>query len=479
MTDRNDLTWLDASAQADLVRSGQVSPAELVDAAIQRITRVNPILNAVIHERFDKARAEAAGPLPQGPFRGVPLLLKDLGARSQGDPHHNGMRALKEAGWVEDHDQFLVTRFRRAGFVIVGRTNVPELGSTITTEPLAYGPARSPWDTGRSTGGSSGGSGAAVAAGLVPVAHGNDGGGSIRIPASECGLVGLKPNRARVSQGPDVGEAWMGGTIDGVLTRTVRDTAAVLDCLAGAEPGDPFPAPPLPGPLSAEVGADPGSLRVGLLDHPLMGDIPPDRECQAAVAAAGRLLEHLGHKVEVGYPAAVGDEEFQPHFVNIVAAATAADVDAWGRLIGRAIGDEELEHDNAAFAGLGRALSANQYLASVAWLHGYQRRMARWWSDDGYDLLVTPVINGTPPPLGWLSDPEEGMTRVIGTLQYTAQFNITGQPAISLPLAWSTEGLPIGVQLVAAFGREDLLVRVASQLESAQPWTDRHPPVHA
>jgi amidase len=470
---------MDACEQAELVRTGQASPAELVDAAIERIERVNPRLNAVIHERFDKARAEARGDLPAGPFRGVPLLLKDLGARAAGDPHHNGMRVLKEAGWTEDHDQAMVARFRQAGFVIVGRTNVPEMGSTITTEPVAYGPSRNPWEPGHSTGGSSGGSAAAVAAGLVPAAHGNDGGGSIRIPASECGLVGLKPNRARVSQGPDVGESWMGGTADGVLTRSVRDTAAIIDCIAGYEPGDPYPAPALPRPLATEVGAEPGALRVGVLDHPLMGDVPAEPETAAAATAAGALLERLGHKVEAAHPAAMEEQEFQAHFVNVVAAATAADLDYWGRRLGRPVTDADVEPDNATFAALGRSLSASDYVTSVGWLHGYQRRMARWWAADGFDVLVTPVLNAPPPPIGWLSDPEHGMQRVIAMLQYTAQFNITGQPAVSLPLAWSGQGLPIGVQFVGAFGREDVLIRLAAQLEAAQPWADRHPAVHA
>jgi len=474
-----DLTWMDACAQADLVRSGQASPAELVDAAIDRIERVNPRLNAVIHPRFDKARTEAAGPLPDGPFRGVPLLVKDLACQTEGDPYHCGTKFLKELGWTADHDTAFVGRFRQAGFVIVGRTNVPEFGTAITTEPESHGPARNPWNPDHSTGGSSGGTGAAVASGMTPVAHGNDGGGSIRIPASECGLVGLKPTRARVSQAPDVGEAWMGGTIDGVLTRTVRDTAAALDCIAGAEPGDPYPAPPLPRPLLQEVGADPGPLRVGILDHPLLPGVAADMDSAAAVAAASRLLEDLGHKVEVSHPIALQDAEFQVHFANIVMVAMAADLDSWSRRIGRDVTDDDIEAGNAAFAAVGRSISGPTYLGAVEWMHGFQRRMAGWWAEDGFDALVSPVLNGPPPPLGWLTDPEQGMTRVLEMLQYTAQFNITGQPAVSLPLHWTTGGLPVGVQFTAAFGREDLLVRLASQLEQAKPWAGRHPQIHA
>ncbi|MGH9059825.1 MAG: amidase, partial [Acidimicrobiales bacterium] len=249
-----EFDWSDACAQAERVRRGEVAPSELVEAAIARIQATNPTLNAVIHERFERARQEAAGDLPDGPFRGVPLLVKDLGASSAGDPRWDGTRFLQAAAWVSDHDASVVTRFRRAGFVIVGRTNTPELGSTITTEPLSVGPARNPWDPSRSTGGSSGGSGAAVAAGMTAVAHASDGGGSIRIPASHNGLVGLKPARGRVSRAPDRGEGWIGGSTDGALTRTVRDAAAVLDVLAGPEPGDPYAAPALPGLLADEVG---------------------------------------------------------------------------------------------------------------------------------------------------------------------------------------------------------------------------------
>ena len=473
-----DQTWMDAHEQAELVRSGQATPAELVDAAIDRIERVNPKLNAVIHPRFEKARAEAAGDLPDGPFRGVPLLLKDLGAMSKGDPYHCGAKFLKELGYTADHDTSYVTRFRQAGFVIVGRTNVPEFGSTVTTEPLAYGAAHNPWNLDHSTGGSSGGSGAAVAAGLTAIAHGNDGGGSIRIPAAQNGIVGLKPTRARVSQAPDVGESWMGGTIDGVLTRTVRDTAAGLDCISGGEPGDPYPAPPLARPLAQEVGADPGSLRIGILDHPLLPGIEGNAECAGAVNDAGRLLEGLGHKVEVSHPEALSDGEFQGQFVNIVAVASAAGLDEWGRIIGRTVTADDVEPGNWLFAEIGRSVTAPMYVTSVAWMHGYQRRIAKWWAEDGFDLLVTPVLNGPPPPLGWLSDPEEGLNRVIAYLQYTAQFNITGQPAISLPLHWTADGLPVGIQFVAGYGREDVLIRLASQLEQAQPWADKHPPVH-
>src|SRR5213080_3672160 len=294
----DELALLDATAQAELVRQRKASPRELVDAAIARIERVNPKLNAVVIQRFEKARAEAAAPdLPDGPFRGVPFLLKDLICHSAGDPYHAGMRLLRELEWVERYDTYLAARFRAAGFVFLGRTNVPELGPAPTTEPVAYGPSRNPWDTSRSTGGSSGGSAAAVAAGMVPVAHANDGGGSIRIPASECGLVGLKPTRQRISEGPIIGDNMSGLTVELVVSRSVRDTAAILDAVHGPAPGDPYVAPPPERPYVTELEADPGQLRIGLITDPI-ADATPQQEVVDAARDAGRMLEALGHGVE-------------------------------------------------------------------------------------------------------------------------------------------------------------------------------------
>jgi amidase len=471
--------WEDATTQAARVRAGEVSPAELVGAAIHRIEALNPQLNAVIQERFEQALEEARGPLPAGPFQGVPLLLKDLYTPSKGDPRCEGMRVLKEAGIVADHDSAVVRRFREAGFVIVGKTNTPELGTSVTTEPVAFGPSRNPWDPSRSTGGSSGGSAAAVASGMVAVASASDGGGSIRIPASECGLVGLKPNRARISRAPDRGEGWMGGSTFGVVSRTVRDTAAVLDLLAGPEVGDPYAAPLLPRPLVEELGVPTGRLRVGVLDHPPVGGVIADPEVCEGVRAVARLLESLGHDVhDDAHPRALEDEGFGERFLKVVAAGTASGVADWSRALGRQIGDDELEPGNAAFAALGRSMTAADYVDTVNWLHGWSRRAAAWWAE-GWDLLVCPVLNGTPPPLGWLTDLDHGSERAQQLLQYTAQYNMTGQPALSLPLHESREGTPVGVQLVAAWGREDLLVRIASQIEEATPWAERRPGIGA
>ncbi|MGY1603098.1 amidase [Geodermatophilus sp. SYSU D00815] len=480
-----DTTWLDATAQAELVRRGEASPAELVEAAIARIEKVNPQLDAVLRERFDDARAEAAGELPDGPFRGVPMLLKDLGCHVAGEETRYGTSFLAGVRWPGD--SHLARLFREAGFVSLGRTNVPEFGTTVTTEPACNPPARNPWDPGHSTGGSSGGSAAAVAAGLVPVAHANDGGGSIRIPAALCGLVGLKPTRARVSQGPDIGESWAGATIDGVVTRSVRDSAAVLDRIGRPMPGDPYVAPPLPRPLVEEVGAPVGRLKVGLLDADPGEQYLDHPACRDAVASAGRLLEQLGCAVEPGTPDGLFDPLFPRFFTTTIAADTALTISAFERFtLGREIADEELEPRNAMYRAVGRRLSAEDYLGARMWLGSWTRRVAAFWAPlelggRGFDLLVTPTVGAPPPELGWFTaeGPEAEGRRINSFIPYTAQFNVTGQPAVSLPLAWTPEGLPVGVQLVAAFGREDLLVRVAAALEEAAPWADRRPPVSA
>jgi amidase len=314
---------------------------------------------------------------------------------------------------------------------------------------------------------------------MVPVAHANDGGGSIRIPASECGLVGLKPTRGRVSQGPQIAEGWAGATIDGAVTRTVRDAAAVLDAISARLPGEPYYAPPWPGPLAREVGADPRRLRIGLLDRPGGEGFLDHPECRAAVAGAGRLLESLGHHVEESAPAVMFDPEFIHHFTLIIAADTETSMRAYETALGRPIDDDEIEPRNAVYRAIGRTLEVVTYLQSRAWLGIWGRQMAHWWTD--YDLLVTPTVGAPPPELGWFTagGAESEGQRVVGFIPYTAQFNMTGQPAVSLPLHWTPDGLPVGVQLVAAFGREDLLIRIAAQLEQAAPWADRRPVVHA
>jgi amidase len=481
MTD--DLSGLDATAQAALVARGEATPLELVDAAIERIEAVNPQLNAVITPLFDSARAEAASPdLPDGPFRGVPFLLKDLACHSAGHPFHEGMAFLKERGWVEPADTELAARFRAAGLIVTGKTNTPEMGILPTTEPLAYGATRNPWDLTRSTGGSSGGSAAAVAAGLVPVAHANDGGGSIRIPASECGLVGLKPTRGRVSLGPVFGDVMGGLTCEHVVTRSVRDTAAVLDAIHGMAPGDPFTAPEPLRPYLEEVGAAPGSLRIGVMTAAPLGQSAVHADCVTAVEGAAKLLEALGHRVEVSHPAALDDPDYTGHFITNWAAGAAWNIDYWTRRTGVEVTEVDVEPLSWALAELGRSSTAAEWLWAREWLQANAREVAAWWTG-GFDLLLTPTIAEPPPPLGTFDSPPDnplhGLFRAAEVVPFTPPFNVTGQPAISLPLHWSDDGLPIGVQLVAAFGREDVLLRVAAQLEEAQPWAARRPPVYA
>jgi len=479
----DELAFLDATAQADLVQRRKVSPVELVDAAIARIERLDRELNAVIIPLFEKARAQAASPaLPNGFFRGVPFLLKDIICHSAGDPYHAGMKLLRKLRWIEHEDTHLAAKFRAAGLVFLGRTNVPELGSQPTTEPEAYGPTRNPWDTGRSTGGSSGGSAAAVAAGLVPAAHANDGGGSIRIPASACGVVGLKPTRGRTSLGPDAAESWAGAVVEHVVTRSVRDTAALLDAVAGPMPGDPYFAPPPARPFAAEVGLRPGRLRIGLMTRAPGDAFAVHEDCATAARDAAHLLESLGHTVEEAHPAALDDPEVGQRFTLVVAAWIARDLDYWSERTGRPLGPDDIEPMNWAVAEQGRACSARQYIRAVESLQSHSRRIASWW-EAGFDLLLTPTLAEPPPPLGEFSakpgDPLRGFRRALPFVTFTSPFNISGQPAISLPLCWNGDGLPIGVQLAAAYGREDLLIRVATQLEEARPWAGRRPAVHA
>lgn len=477
-----ELAWMDATAQSELVRTGQIKPVELVEAAIRRVERLNPRINAVITQRYERALEEARSrDLPGGPFRGVPFLMKDLGCHSAGDPYYEGSRFVRDAGWIARDDTYLAQKFRQAGFVLIGKTNTPEFGSLPTTEPVAFGPTRNPWDLGRSSGGSSGGSGAAVACGLVPVAHGNDGGGSIRIPASECGIVGLKPTRGRVSWGPEFGELWQGLAVEFVLTRTVRDTAAVLDAVSGPMPGDPYFAPPPTRPFASELGVPPGKLRVGFMSRAPAGMVDVHPDCVAAVRQAARLLEGLGHHVEESYPSALDQaaDWLDPVWV-VVAGSLAGLFGLWEKRIGKTIGPEDVEPHNWMIAEMGRALTALQYLQAVVALQVAMRRIAAWWSDEGFDLLLTPTIAEPPPPLGEFvstaAEPMAAARRVEKILPFTPAFNVTGQPALSLPLYWNSQNLPIGVQLVAAYGREDLLIRVASQIEQAAPWADRRPP---
>ncbi len=474
---------VDATEQACLVRDGEASPTELVDEAIARAERLNPELNAIIHPLYEQARETAAGELPDGPFRGVPLLVKDLSCYMEGAPVHEGMRVLRDAGYRADHDMVLTRRLRQAGFVIIGRTNAPELGILPTTEPVAYGPTHNPWNLDRSPGGSSGGSAAAVAAGIVAVAHANDGGGSIRIPASHCGLVGLKPTRARTTQAPDFGEILCGLVVELAVTHTVRDTAAILDAVQGPAPGDPYLAPPPERPYLEEVGADPGRLKIGLMTTPPAGQFETHPECVRAAEDAAVALEQLGHDVERSYPKDLDDPGYVANFLVRWTAGVDWSLRYWSRAIGREIGPDDVEPLTWALAEQGRSHTAGALLEALEKAHASTRRLASWWAQDGFDLLLTPTCGEPPPPLGSFEpvqdNPFAAILRSIPFASFTAAFNTTGQPAITLPLHQTPDGLPVGIQLVAAYGREDLLLRVAAQLERARPWTDRIPPVHA
>jgi amidase len=474
----DDLSFLDAMAQAELVRSGEASPVELVDAAIVRIEKLNPQLNAVIHELFDRARTEAAGDLPDGPFRGVPFLLKDFAAELEGTPFSEGTRLSGD--YVSSHTQELTKRFQAAGLVICGKTNTPEFGILPTTEPQRFGATRNPWDPTRTTGGSSGGSAAAVASGMVPVAHANDGGGSIRIPASCCGLVGLKPSRARVTAAPLYGDIMGGLVAEHVVSRSVRDSAAVLDAIAGPTPGEPYAAPARRGEsFLAAVTRAPGRLRIALSVTAPNGE-PVHTDCVAAARAAAELCTSLGHDVVDAAPQ-IGADALTGHFINAWAAGNAWTMADWEERLGREGTADDVEPLTWALVELGRSIGAGQYLKSVQELQKASRQIGLFMED--YDVVLSPTLGEPPVPLGTFDSPADqplyGLRRAASFVPFTPVFNVTGQPAISLPLHWNGDGLPIGVQFAAGLGDEETLLSLAGQLEQASPWAARFPAIHA
>ncbi|HEX5097691.1 MAG TPA: amidase family protein [Acidimicrobiia bacterium] len=475
-----DLARLDASAQADLVRRGDMTPKELVEAAIARIESTNPALNAVISTRFDRARDEASGDLADGPFRGVPFLLKDLFCPMEGEPAYDGTRLGREQDVRAPLDSFLVRRFRAAGLVVVGRTNTPEFGLVPTTEPAVFGATRNPWDPARTAGGSSGGSAAAVAAGLVPFAHASDGGGSIRIPAACCGLVGLKPSRGRVSAGPAGSELARFLSVQFAVTRSVRDAAALLDVASGAEVGDTVVAPPpAAGTFVAAMAHPPRPLRIGLWSTLPGSSTPVSAECVRAAESTAGILEELGHHVEIAHPDALDDPARLGFFGAIWCVNAAAAVAHWSTIVGRELGPGDVEPLTWALATRGRAIPSPDYVLAVQGMQAWARRALAWWRD--YDLLLTPTLGELPPRLGHFDEPDDpiaGYLRAGSFTPYTPVANQTGQPALSLPLG-TAEHLPVGIHLVADNGREDLLLAVAAQLEAAMPWTARTATVHA
>ncbi len=489
----------DAVGLAESVRSGEVTARELVELAIGRIERLNPQLNAVIHKLYDRAR-ERADELATdadgaGPLRGVPFLLKDLLTAYGGAPLTGASRFFKD--YVPAADGIMLQRYRQAGLIVVGKTNTPELGIVPTTEPELFGPTRNPWNLDRIPGGSSGGSAAAVAARMVPAAHGGDGGGSIRIPASCTGLFGLKPSRGRNPGHDDFG-IWHHCVQEHVLTRSVRDSAALLDATQGPRPGAPPHLAPPERPYLEEVGRDPGRLRIAFTDHPFLGSTV-DPAIREMVRGTAMLLEELGHEVVEARPEIDGPA-FAKAFVTMLCGEIRADIREGERLLGRRANRSGFERDTWALALLGDQLSAADYVAASRVLQRTAAQLERFLRT--VDILLTPTLAapplriGVPPLEGAEAAAVELFTRInAGTLlklaraidsaaattfqftPYTPLFNAGGQPAMSVPLHWTDDGLPIGMHFVAPVGDEATLFRLAGQLEAARPWRDRLPPV--
>ncbi|TAK62280.1 MAG: amidase [Dehalococcoidia bacterium] len=459
-----DAWRLDATAQAELVRQGEASPAELVEAAIARIERLNARINAVVTPMFDEARHRAAeASTSGGPFGGVPMLLKDASIEVEGAPYYIGTRVLRAIGWRSRRTTELARRLAAAGFVFLGKTNVPVLSTGITTEPPAFGPTRNPWDLERSAGGSSGGSAAAVASGMVSIAHGADGTGSLRYPAACCGVATLKPSRGLVPCETPTGEPdALGVWAEFVLARSVRDLAGVLDAVADAPAGARY---------AEAIASPPPRLRVGLLTRDVMTGMSVDAECVAAVERTGELLRALGHEVEESHPAAL-----EGLFVRtaqaigvLVGVGRRAQVGWLAGIAGRELTADDVDARSLATAAAAERITDGQAAEAVEAIKGAMAPIRDWWRD-GHDLLVTPVLRQPPWPLGQTGGPTDGGS-------FPGPFSFSGQPAMSLPLHWTASGLPAGVQVVGAYGRDDLLLCVASQLEQAAPWAHRWPDV--
>jgi amidase len=487
----DELVRYDAVGLGELIRKGEISSVELLDITIQRIEQINPRLNAIIHKMYDQARETAeswdseisAGRATDAVFCGVPFLLKDLVAEYEGAPFHEGSRAVK--GYISKLDSELVKRQKAGGLIIVGKTNTPEFGSLPTTEPVLYGPTMNPWDPGITPGGSSGGSAAAVAAGIVPMAHGNDGGGSIRIPASCCGLFGLKPTRGRNPLGPLFGDIGGGVVHEHALTRTVRDSAALLDVTSGPDLGDPYCAPPKKRPFLQEVGRDLAPLKIGFLTSVPEGwdkepKLHPD--CENAVKDTARLCESLGHFVDEIDPDQLHYPNISSAFGLIFSCFIGHIVAYWERELGKKIGENELESLNWNDYQASLNITGADYLGAVEEIQRFSRKIACWYNEGGYDLLLTPTMRIPPSKLGSFElTPEDPIKWLIVTrafIAFTRTQNLTGQPAMSVPLFWNADNIPIGVQFAGRFGDEATLFRLAAQLEQARPWADKKPPIH-
>jgi amidase len=489
---------LDGLGLAALVRERKISAREVVDECLRRIERINPRINAVVRLLPEQARATADGVLPDGPFAGVPFLLKDLTSAYAGVPTARGSRAFRD--FVPQVDSELVRRHKAAGLVILGKTNTPEFGLQPVCEPELFGPTHTPWKVGHTSGGSSGGSAAAVAAGLVPMAHGDDGGGSLRIPAACCGVFALKPSRGRMPTGPNVSEHWWGCAAEHAITRSVRDNAALLDATCGVESGDAYHLPPPPRPFLSEVGTPPGPLRVLLVKEPIM-PAQLHVDCATAVSNTGKRLLDLGHRVEEG-KLDIEPFAFAQDFFLLVCVAMAGDIDNGPRLLGRKIRSSEVETSTWLASLLGRQAAATSFVQARARLLSIGRTMANLF--ERYDIVLTPTLAQPPLPIGELAPKgfERALHKTIAALNlgfllrlpgvvkatvskafayapFTAVANVSGLPAMSVPLDWNRDGLPIGSHFMAKLGDEATLFRLAAQLEAAHPWATRRPPVHA
>jgi amidase len=461
MSNLEELAFMDATAQAELVQKKEVKPIELVEAAIERIERLNPELNAIITPMYDLAREAAKGEIPAGPFSGVPFLIKDLAAEYAGVRFTDGSAFSRN--YISDHDTELVVRIKKAGLIICGKTNTCEWGSLPTTEPLLFGPTRNPWNIEMTPGGSSGGSAAAVAAGMVPMAHGNDGGGSIRMPAACCGVFGLKPTRARNPLGPKYGDLFSGLPAEHALTRSVRDSATLLDATAGPDLGDPYWAPPS-APFTTQARED---IEV----HP---------DCIQAVQNVAELCADLGHELEEA-SLKPNNKDFATWFYRLWLGGTAWDALSWEEKIGKKITPDQVEPMTWALIEKGRQTGAGDYLLAVENLQKISRDVARCFTK--YDVWLTPTLAEPPVPLGTFDpkpdDPLYGFFRSGKFMPFTSICNATGQPAMSVPLFWNDDNLPIGTHFIGRFGDEATLFRLAAQLEAARPWANRRPPVSA
>lgn len=468
----------DGLGLGELVLKGEVTALELLEEAIIRVEKLNPEINAVVYKFYDAARTAANRKAGSGAFEGVPMLLKDILGDCEGVPTRFASRYMPEM--PSDCDSELVARYKRAGLIPFGKTNAPEFGIPPITEPILYGPARNPWNTDYSTGGSSGGSAAAVAAGIVPLAHSNDGGGSIRIPAACCGLVGLKPTRGRNSLAPNLGDVMGGFVCEHVVSRTVRDSAAALDATEGPAAGDPYFAPPKARPYIQEVSREPGRLKIAYCDRGLDGErVHP--EAVAGVQKTAKLCASLGHDVEENMPQIVSGEETASAFMTVYAAGLASTIEAVKMYTGVEPSPERLECMTLNLYDAGKKITAAQYLMAVTVLQRLSRQFAAFF--EKYDLWLTPTLGCPPLKIGTIdmSSPSASLAdeRIFVLSQFTPIYNISGLPAVSLPLHWTAESLPLGVMFGAKFGNEGLLFSIAGQLEAAQPWKERHPPVWA